>query len=137
MSLLPSLLLLVGAALLAACCPATGPAGPLLIGHRGNPAEAPENTVAAVRAALAVQPPPEFVEVDVRRSADGRLVVLHDADLERTTGQPGKAAELPWEEIRQRSAGTAPVPLLEEVLDAVAGSGTGVMIEIKEHGLGA
>jgi glycerophosphoryl diester phosphodiesterase len=76
--------------------PAPRVARPVLtIGHRGAPAHAPENTLASVDAAhrLGVA----WVENDVQRTADGRLVVLHDATLERTTNAatlfPGRS---PW-----------------------------------------
>jgi glycerophosphoryl diester phosphodiesterase len=118
----------------------------VLIGHRGNAAEAPENTLASIRAALALERPPEFVEVDVHASADGRLVVIHDSTLERTTTGAGAVAELTWDEIREHRAPHAdsfgeeftdePIPLLEDVLAAVADSDTRVMIEIKAGGLG-
>jgi len=118
----------------------------VLVAHRGNSSEAPENTLASIRAALALEPPPEFVEIDVRASADGRLVVIHDSTLERTTTGVGEVAELTWEEIQKHRAAYAgsfgeqfadePIPLLEDVLAAVADSDTAVMIEIKAAGLG-
>ncbi|MCZ6599199.1 MAG: glycerophosphodiester phosphodiesterase family protein [Planctomycetota bacterium] len=120
--------------------------GPLLIAHRGNSSEAPENTLAAMRSALALGAPPELVEIDVHTSRDGELVVIHDATLERTTDGQGAVAEKSWDEIRGLDAGFADrfglrftgerVPSLDEVLDAVAGTGTGVMIEVKVHGAG-
>lgn len=117
-----------------------------LIAHRGNSSEAPENTLAAVRAAITLEKPAEFIEIDVHASADGKLVVIHDSTLDRTTTGTGNVAELSWEEIRHHRAAYTeefgerfadePVPLLEDVLDAVADSQVGVMIEIKAGGIG-
>ncbi|MEM7305370.1 MAG: glycerophosphodiester phosphodiesterase family protein [Planctomycetota bacterium] len=120
---------------------------PLVVAHRGNSSVAPENTLAAVGSAVALDPAPEFVEVDVHRTADHHLVVLHDKTLERTCDRSGRVAELDLSTVRLASAGYAErfggrftderVPLLEEVLDAVADSGVGVMIEVKAADIGA
>ena len=125
--------------------PAEDPAeDPAWVAHRGASWIAPENTLSAVRAALVHAP--EFIEIDVHRTRDGALVVLHDQDLARTTGRAGRVAELEWEAVRGADAGYAerfgkayagePVPLLEEVLDAVEDTATGVMIEVKAQGAG-
>lgn len=116
------------------------------IAHRGDSAHAPENTLAAVRSALALEPPPAWIEVDVHRSADGELVVIHDATLDRTTRAQGAVAETPWSELAAVDAGfpegfgdafrDEPLPRLADVLDAVRGTGTGVMIEVKARGAG-
>jgi glycerophosphoryl diester phosphodiesterase len=55
----------------------------LRIGHRGAAGHAPENTLAAVRQGIELGV--DFVEIDVRRTADGVLVALHDATVNRTT----------------------------------------------------
>lgn len=121
-------------------------AGPTWIAHRGNSNVAPENTLAAVRSALNLSTAPDFVEIDVYSTADGELAVIHDSTLDRTTDKSGAVAELTWAEVRLADAGYADrfgdsfrgerVPALEEVLDAVAGSDTGIMIEVKAHGVG-
>jgi len=136
------LLLLV----LAGCqTPQDDVAGPTWIAHRGNSSAAPENTLASVHSALALDPRPHFIEIDVHRSADGELVVIHDSTLERTTDGTGRVAELTWEELRAVSAGYTErfdgfederLPTLHEILDAVTGTDTGVMIEIKAQGIG-
>jgi glycerophosphoryl diester phosphodiesterase len=120
----------------------------LNIAHRGASAAAPENTLAAVR--RAVRDGADLVEVDVRRTSDGALVLLHDATLVRTTDVrrhfPGRA---PWRvtdfslgELRTLDAGGwwarhhagEQVPMLGELLDEVRGSGVGVQLELKEPG---
>lgn len=121
-------------------------AGPSWIAHRGNSKVAPENTLAAVRSALELSTAPDFVEIDVYSTADGELAVIHDSTLDRTTDKSGALAELTWAEVRRADAGFADrfgdrfrgerVPALDEVLDAVVGSDTGIMIEVKAHGVG-
>lgn len=132
---------------LAACAaPQETRQGPIWIGHRGASWIAPENTLASVNSALGQRMPPDFVEVDVYATADGALAILHDDTLDRTTNLTGGVADLTWEEVRLADAGFSDrfgdaypgerVPSLEEVLDAVDGERTGVMIEVKAHGLG-
>jgi glycerophosphoryl diester phosphodiesterase len=88
-----------------------------VIAHRGASADAPENTVEAYR--LAASQGADWVELDVRRTADDRLAVLHDAVL-----PDGRAlVECAWSEL------PTTVPSLAEALDACAGMG--VNIEIK------
>lgn len=117
-----------------------------LIAHRGNSSEAPENTLAAVRSAMSLPHPPEYIEIDVHRSADGTVVVIHDADLQRTTGVKGSVRKMQWSEIRKHQAGyaekfgdrfaDAAIPCLGDVLEATSESMIGVMIEIKQRGIG-
>lgn len=100
---------------------------PRVIAHRGFSGRAPENTLAAVRRAIEVGA--DMVEVDVLLSRDGRVVVLHDDTLDRTTDGRGPAAALDLEAIRALDAGSwfskefagEIVPTLEEVLDLVRG----------------
>ncbi len=120
---------------------------PVLIAHRGNSSVAPENTLVAVRSALALPAPPELCEIDVRQSSDGELVVIHDDTLVRTAGVGGRVAELPLAEMRRHPVGFAerfgerfadePLPVLEEVLDLLGPTDTDLMIEIKVRGVGA
>src|SRR5438270_11186299 len=60
---------------------------PLIGGHRGNPAEHPENTMRSFRSAIAAGC--DLIECDVHLSSDSRLVVIHDHTDERTTYGPG------------------------------------------------
>lgn len=92
---------------------------PIVIAHRGASADHPENTIEAFHGAAAVGS--DWVELDVRRSADGALVVHHDAHL-----PDGRAiVELRAEDL------PVSVPTLEAALDASAGMG--VNIEIKNN----
>ncbi|WP_370617304.1 glycerophosphodiester phosphodiesterase [Mumia sp. Pv 4-285] len=118
---------------------------PRVVAHRGANDVAPENTLAAVRAAVMIGV--DAVEVDVQSTRDGVPVVLHDATLARTTDIarrfPHRADDpvstFTYAEIRQLDAGSwrgdtfagEPVPTLEQVLDALRATGVGLLLEIK------
>ncbi len=112
----------------------------LVIAHRGASAAAPENTLAAFR--RAADDGADGVELDVRATADGHLVVLHDADVSRTTDGTGPVSGLTLAEVRRLDAGHrfSPlfagerVPLLEEVLQWARGRLL-VDVEVKAPGL--
>jgi glycerophosphoryl diester phosphodiesterase len=74
-----------------------------IIGHRGNAAHAPENTLESFRQGLAAGA--ECVELDVHLSGDGVAVVIHDPTLDRTTDATGAVASLSIEQIRRADAG--------------------------------
>ncbi|HKQ97182.1 MAG TPA: glycerophosphodiester phosphodiesterase family protein, partial [Candidatus Polarisedimenticolia bacterium] len=109
---------------------------PLLIGHRGASAHAPENTLASFERAL--HDGADWIECDVRLSADDVPIILHDATLDRTTDGRGSAASLPLASILRLDAGSwfAPrfrgerVPMLAEVLALLDGRG-GINLELK------
>ena len=96
----------------------------LLLAHRGYHASVPENTMAAFAAALALGV--DGIETDVRLSADGELVIMHD----RVTPRRRAVAELTHREI-EHDVGHA-VPTLAEVLDAFPGMVWNVEIKIPE-----
>ena len=73
------------------------------VAHRGASAHAPENTMEAFR--LAVEMGADAIELDVHRSRDGKLVVIHDDTLDRTTDGTGSVSELALKEIQQADAG--------------------------------
>lgn len=73
------------------------------IAHRGESADAPENTMAAFRLAWERNVP--AIELDVHLSRDGTLVVCHDPDTKRTTGVSKKIKETDWSELRTLDAG--------------------------------
>lgn len=99
------------------------------VGHRGAAGHAPENTVVAIHAGIACGV--EFVEIDLRRTADGALVALHDATVNRTTDGRGRISRLSLQEVKRLDAGNgARIPTLEEALEAASG-GTGMMLELK------
>ncbi|HEX8246071.1 MAG TPA: glycerophosphodiester phosphodiesterase family protein [Longimicrobium sp.] len=108
---------------------------PLILGHRGAPREAPENTMRAFR--LALEQGADGIELDVQPSADGVAVVLHDDTLDRTTDSRGDVALLRWDEISAARAGGEPVPRLEEVAEWAAETDAFLNVEIKRPGVEA
>lgn len=89
-----------------------------IIGHRGTVGTEPENTVRSFRAAQ--RDGADEVELDVRLTADGRLVVLHDSTVDRTTDGSGEVAALTLDRLRRLDAGHGErVPTYAEVLEAV------------------
>jgi glycerophosphoryl diester phosphodiesterase len=87
------------------------------IAHRGGNTEAPENTVAAFSAAVALGY--THLETDVHLTADGVLVAFHDPDLHRMTGVPGTIAERTWADVAAIDLGGGHrIPTLDEVLEA-------------------
>ncbi len=78
----------------------------------------PENTIRSFR--RAVEEGADAIELDVRLTSDGQLVIMHDADVDRTTDGNGEVAHLTFAEIRALDAGQGEViPTFDEVLDAV------------------
>ena len=103
---------------------------PLLGGHRGNPAEFPENTLGSFRSAIAAGC--DLIECDVHLSSDGRLMVIHDHTLERTTDGTGLVRDHTAAELRKLDAGNGErIPLLQEVVELALGK-VGLVIEIKQ-----
>jgi glycerophosphoryl diester phosphodiesterase len=78
---------------------------PLIMAHRGDASQAPENTVEAMRGALEIGV--DSLETDVRLTKDDHLVLFHDDDLKRTTGEEGTVRELTLEELCQIDLGDA------------------------------
>jgi glycerophosphoryl diester phosphodiesterase len=112
-------------------------AGPVrILGHRGASADAPENTLPAFQ--LALSQGAEGVELDTRLCGSGEAVVFHDEQLDRLTGRPGRAGETPWSVLRTLEvrgpggAGTARIPLLAEVLEALPRT-TLINVELKSE----
>ncbi len=101
------------------------PAGTLRLAHRGDWRHAPENTIAALLAALAV-PACDGLEFDVRASADGVPVLSHDPTLERVFGRPERV-----DALTAAALGEIGVPTLAEVLAAV-GRKPFLDVELKE-----
>ncbi|MFC8920581.1 glycerophosphodiester phosphodiesterase [Streptomyces sp. WAC05374] len=100
----------------------------LTIGHRGVMGVEPENTLRSfVRAEHAGM---DVIELDLHLSKDGALVVMHDAEVDRTTDGTGAIADKTLAELRELDAGLGErVPVFEEVLDAVR---TPLQAEIKD-----
>ena len=105
----------------------------LVTGHRGAAGLEPENTLRAVRRAMELGV--DQVEIDVRLTRDGHLVVIHDEKVDRTTNGHGRVSEFTLEEIKKLDAGKGEsIPTLKEVLELVKGR-IRVQIELKERGI--
>jgi glycerophosphoryl diester phosphodiesterase len=101
-----------------------------IIGHRGSPADEPENTLRSFRRALAVGV--AAVELDVQLTKDGRLIVIHDETLDRTTNGRGPVRDFTLAELKKLDAGRGePLPSLEEVFDLVQRQAH-LMVELKQ-----
>jgi glycerophosphoryl diester phosphodiesterase len=105
--------------------------------HRGGGASAPENTIPAIRAALAAGY--GYVEVDIALTADGHAVLMHDATVDRTTDGSGVLASLTLDDVRSLDAGSwfheefagITVPTLEEVLALLVAYDGRAILEMK------
>jgi glycerophosphoryl diester phosphodiesterase len=111
-----------------------------VVAHRGDPAHAPENTLASFRQAVAKGA--TAVEVDLRRSADGVWVAFHDPTLGRTTNGSGWLRKKRWEELRALDAGGwfsslfrgERIPRLRQVLDFCREQGVEIFLDVKVKG---
>lgn len=100
-------------------------------GHRGNPDEHPENTLASFHSAIELGV--DLIECDVHMSRDGRLVVIHDHTLDRTTDGGGLVAEHEWADLERLDAGGGQrLPQLHQVIEVAREGGVGLAIEIKQ-----
>ena len=110
---------------------------PRVIGHRGAPGAAPENTLAGIRKAWELGA--TWIEFDVKLTKDGHAILFHDDCLERTTDGQGAVAATTLAEIRRLDAGGwfgaafrgEPVPTFEQALTLCAELGLGINVEIK------
>jgi len=104
-----------------------------VIGHRGIAGLEPENTLRSFRRAVDLGV--DYVECDVRPTSDGRLVLMHDGTVDRTTGGTGRVADQAFEAVRALDAGQGErVPTLGELLGLIAGR-CKVHIELKGEGI--
>jgi glycerophosphoryl diester phosphodiesterase len=108
-----------------------------IVCHRGANHFAPENTLESAHMCFGQRL--DFVELDVRTTLDGELVVIHDATVDRTTNGSGPVAAMTLPELRSLDAGSwfdphfadARIPTLAEMLDLSATSSGGLYIELK------
>ena len=111
---------------------------PIIFAHRGASAHAHENTLAAFELAMAQNA--DAIELDVKLSADGQVVVIHDATVDRTTGGHGRVKDISLAELRSLGAGSffsekfrdEKVPTLEEVFEAI-GKRTFINVELTNY----
>ena len=109
---------------------------PAIFAHRGSSAHAPENTLAAFK--LAIQQQADAIELDVKLTADGQVVVIHDETVDRTTNGTGRVNSLMLAELKRLDAGlkfspafqSEKIPALAEVFEAV-GNQIFINVELK------
>ena len=109
--------------------------------HRGDRENCPENTMSAFRAAVELGL--DAIETDVRMTADGVLVLIHDRDVQRTTNGQGLVDEMTLDEIKRLDAGFwkdeafigEQIPTVEEFLEYASGTDIFVNWELKEYPL--
>lgn len=105
----------------------------LVIAHRGASAYEPENTLRAIKRAIDLGA--DMIEVDVRATRDGHIVVIHDATVDRTTNGKGYVKDMTLKELKRLDAGLGErIPTLQEVISLVKGR-AGLVIEVKVPGI--
>jgi cyanophycinase len=100
-----------------------------VIAHRGEHLQNPENSVSGIRAAIELGA--DYVELDVRTTSDGRMILMHDATVDRTSNGKGLVKEIPFAKIREFRLGQEKVPTFEEALDAAHGR-MGIYVDAKD-----
>ncbi len=110
-----------------------------IIGHRGVPCDAPENTLVGFRRALELEL--THIEFDLRLTSDGHVILMHDSTVDRTTDGKGEVANLSLQEIKTLDCGAwfdptrfkgETVPTLREVFALLADTDLHLVLEIKE-----
>lgn len=103
-----------------------------VVGHRGAAGEEPENTIRSIM--RAIECGVDFVEVDVRSTKDGVLVLLHDETLDRTTNGSGLLREHTFNEVWNLNAGKGEkIPKVEDVFN-ITKNRCKLLLELKEVG---
>ena len=105
------------------------------VAHRGGIVPgSPENTMSAFR--QAIRQGAEVIEIDLRGTKDGEIVIMHDDTLERTTNGKGKITDYTLAQLQQLDAGGGErIPTYEDVLQLVAGTKVQLLLDIKESPL--
>jgi len=108
----------------------------VVISHRGEHLHHPENTIPAFEEAIRLGA--DFIEVDVRTSGDGKLVLSHDATVDRMTNGKGKVAEMTFDQLEALDAGIkigaefagTKIPAFDQVLELARGK-IGIYVDVK------
>lgn len=114
---------------------------PVVAAHRGVPSVTPENTMASYRKAYELGA--DMIETDVQMTKDGKLVIMHDSSVNRTTNGTGNVKDLTLEQIRGLDAGIKfspefqgeKVPTFAEFLNEFKGKDVVLLVELKANGL--
>jgi glycerophosphoryl diester phosphodiesterase len=111
-----------------------------IIAHRGSSSDRPENTTTSAQ--RAVEAGATAIEIDIRTTADGHLVLMHDASVERTTNGIGLVSSLTLKQIKSLDAGSKfsplyqgePVATLDELLQISVDKNIQLLLDLKESG---
>ena len=109
----------------------------MTIAHRGEPRGHRENTLPAIQAG--VDAGADMVEIDLRLTADGQLVLLHDPTLQRLWGDPRPVAEVPFADLaaaHRRPSAEWSVPTLDEALDLIVALDSRFMLDVTSVPIG-
>lgn len=104
---------------------------PRAIAHRGEPVGHRENTLPSVQAALYLGA--DLIEIDVKITSDGEVVLLHDATLQRLWGRGVAIRDVSLDDLSDLTLpgeSVRGIPTLHETLDVLAGTGTGLLIDM-------
>jgi glycerophosphoryl diester phosphodiesterase len=99
------------------------------IAHRGEHIHHPENTMAAYQSAIDAGA--DYIEVDVRTTADGKLILMHDGMVDRTTNGKGAVKDMTFAQIRALDVHGEKVPTFDEALERARGK-IGVYVDSKQ-----
>ncbi len=107
---------------------------PLIVAHRTNAGGCPENSLSGIRAAMALGV--DMIELDLQRTMDGRLVLMHDSEIDRTTNGSGEVRSFTYDQLSRFYLKTGAdirerIPLFEEVLQLVNTSEVRLILEMK------
>lgn len=101
---------------------------PLAVAHRGEPVGHRENTLPALAAALRAGA--DLIEIDVKVTADGTVVLLHDDTLDRLWNRSGDVTDLTYTQLRAFTSPSGGIPTLLEALGLVSGTGAALLIDM-------
>jgi glycerophosphoryl diester phosphodiesterase len=105
----------------------------LIVGHRGAMGHEPENTLLSFKAAIEMGA--DWIELDLRCSKDGEIVVIHDRKVDRVTDGKGSVSQLTLKELKRLDAGKGQkIPTLQEVIDFGKGK-VKFDMEVKQRGI--
>ncbi|MGC8586479.1 MAG: glycerophosphodiester phosphodiesterase [Candidatus Micrarchaeia archaeon] len=104
----------------------------LKIGHRGAGGDVPENTLKSF--AAAIESGVNAVELDVRKTKDGKLVIFHNEKVDKLLGTKGYVSDFTLAQIKQFDIQGEKIPTLDEALDFIDRKVEKILVEIKEPG---
>ena len=105
----------------------------LVIGHRGAMGIEPDNTMRGINRALDLGV--DGVEIDIRETSDGELILMHDPVLNLATDGHGFVEETPYHKIRELDVEGEPIPRFDEALDRLAPTDARVYLDLKSSGI--